>query len=723
MTDVRNVRSGGDASSTVGAMPRATSARSVLVAGVLGLSVLALAPVVLTAAVAAALLAAVRLADWSGAAAAQLAFWVTVPLVAALVVATRTVLAARPEPADGPELGPDDAPGLWDDLAVLAGDLGTAPPHRVVVVPEAGASVNEVGGRRELALGLPLLVGLDRGQLRAVLAHELAHYGGGHTALSARTWRAAALLGEVHGELPAGPVRWLVGGLLRLHRLASAAATRALEADADRAMARAAGGAVAASALQRVVEVDLAWGAYTDYHLPLADAAQRRPRLAEGLVTLLAADAHDLRAATTETVESEASSWLDTHPPVRDRVAALLATSPTCAPATDANAAGATATDGKALDVLAGPAVLRRLETELLTSVELADLPEADWDELVALAGARMAADDAGALARAARDTLGIGSLSPAVLLDAVADGRGPALVAPLVHPGVPAAERAEADREVLLGTMEGFVADALVRSGRARHVLDWTGPMRLVLDRAVVRDLSALEVGMPGVGTDGTVDLEALLAPLTTGPGGVAVLRERLALLGVLDAEGAEAVAEPEPQAQALLTKARVTGSGRAERVDLVVCDTGLLVVPAEHRRHHLTAGLRDATGVTARQERARVQSLLERSVAEMRAVPGAVWVDGGDVRAARLNAGLRGLRLQLALPTGRLEVRSTADGDLLGPVGEALGHLLGARLDAPLDQSVDGAADAPGDATSDAPADAPIGARTDGARQVPVP
>jgi Zn-dependent protease with chaperone function len=70
-----------------------------------------------------------------------------------------------------------DAPSLYELADAVAAAIGTRPPHTIVVDAEFGAYWMVAGIRRArvLALGLPLVYALDREQLVALVAHEVAH--------------------------------------------------------------------------------------------------------------------------------------------------------------------------------------------------------------------------------------------------------------------------------------------------------------------------------------------------------------------------------------------------------------------------------------------------------------------------------------------------------------------------------------------------------------------
>lgn len=87
-------------------------------------------------------------------------------------------------------------PELWEQIRVAAEVTGQQPPDELYLVAEVNAGVAEqsrllglLHGRRRMILGLPLLDGLTVAQLRAVLAHEFAHYANLDTRLGGVTMR------------------------------------------------------------------------------------------------------------------------------------------------------------------------------------------------------------------------------------------------------------------------------------------------------------------------------------------------------------------------------------------------------------------------------------------------------------------------------------------------------------------------------------------------------
>ncbi|MYV53280.1 M48 family metalloprotease [Streptomyces sp. SID3212] len=98
-----------------------------------------------------------------------------------LAVTVRPRVGRLPE--EVPVLTRDDAPRLFALVDEVAAVVGTTGVHRVVVLPDANASVGTYGvrGRRVLYLGLGLWEILTPAQRVALLGHELGHYAHGDT--------------------------------------------------------------------------------------------------------------------------------------------------------------------------------------------------------------------------------------------------------------------------------------------------------------------------------------------------------------------------------------------------------------------------------------------------------------------------------------------------------------------------------------------------------------
>lgn len=167
----------------------------------------------------------------------------------------------------GLRLRRSDAPDLHALMIQVARKLGVRPPSevRLAYVPCCG-----VIDRREshlLLVGMPLLQVLTIAELRAVLAHELAHLARGDAARSARSARFLDAL-ERGLERPGswGPLRaW--AALVRWPTAALVAPiARGQEARADHLAAQVAGGPTAAASLVKVAMIQPLFQEVLDFY-------------------------------------------------------------------------------------------------------------------------------------------------------------------------------------------------------------------------------------------------------------------------------------------------------------------------------------------------------------------------------------------------------------------------------------------------------------------------
>ena len=299
----------------------------------------------------------------------RIVLWVVAPLVIVVWVAARQARRFRPEPTEGIEVHPAEHPALWAEVSELAARAETAAPDRIVIVPEVNASVAEVAGHRELTIGLPLLATMTVGELRSVLAHELGHFSGGDTAYAARNMRRLVFLHAVRAR--AGVLmRWFFTLYARLFAVAAAPDARRAEARADELSLLAAGPTAAADSFRTLYRATIAWSVLEREYVSLFQPAGHRASLSVGLSELLAASAEAIAAGADEAIATETTSFEDTHPPTRDRIARMEAARGTVSDPTgeDLNA--------PALGLLAGGrGWVDQLEGQFLAE----DLPLADW--------------------------------------------------------------------------------------------------------------------------------------------------------------------------------------------------------------------------------------------------------------------------------------------------------------------------------------------------------
>ena len=233
----------------------------------------------------------------------------------------------------GPTLRREDHPRLFAMLEDVARATNQAMPTDVFLVPEVNAWVAQrggvmgVGSHRVMGLGLPLLQTLSVDELRAVIAHEFGHYHGGDTALGPWIYKTRAAIGRTleslaqHSSALMKPFEWYGLGFLRITH----AISRRQEYAADALAARVVGAAPLATGLRTIHGVAGAFAPY--WFSEVAPVLQRgfRPPIAAGFTQFIAAApvAPQIAAAIEEEMSSGTSDPYDTHPPLRDRVAAL----------------------------------------------------------------------------------------------------------------------------------------------------------------------------------------------------------------------------------------------------------------------------------------------------------------------------------------------------------------------------------------------------------------
>ena len=234
----------------------------------------------------------------------------------------------------GPTLREADHPRLFEALRGVARATGQAMPAEVFLVPQLNAWVAQRGGvmgfgsRRVMGLGLPLLEALTVRQFLAVLAHEFGHYYGGDTRLGPWIYKTRAAidrtLQHVHrhsGGVLAKPFQWYGNAFVRITH----AVSRQQEFSADALAARTVGATPLIEGLRLLHGSDGAFSAYWSQEVAPVLQLGKRPPIAAGFRRFLSVD--QVRTAVQEAVARELAegeeSPYDTHPCLRDRVAAL----------------------------------------------------------------------------------------------------------------------------------------------------------------------------------------------------------------------------------------------------------------------------------------------------------------------------------------------------------------------------------------------------------------
>ncbi|MEH3147709.1 MAG: M48 family metallopeptidase [Methylobacterium frigidaeris] len=251
----------------------------------------------------------------------------------------RALDAFEPDPLPilGRQITPAEAPGLWRLTEGLAERIGALKPEAVVVgltegfFVTAGPAVLGPGGARLsgriLYLPLPHLVLMRGDEIAAIIAHELAHYAGGDTAYSQRflpiyagVGRSLDAVAERHqGSLGLlGPSLRLGVFVMERFHLSVRHWSRVREFAADAAGAGVTSADAAARALLRSGAVAPRIAETLDAAAGAPDAAP--PDLVAAVLDHAAARGLDDPAAHLEAGQAHPT---DTHPPARERVAAL----------------------------------------------------------------------------------------------------------------------------------------------------------------------------------------------------------------------------------------------------------------------------------------------------------------------------------------------------------------------------------------------------------------
>jgi Zn-dependent protease with chaperone function len=232
------------------------------------------------------------------------------------------VTETRDPDADlGPMLARTDAPQLFTAVDDVARRLGVKPPGqiRLSYLPCCGVVAWERS--RALILGLPLLRVLTLAELRAILAHELAHLARGDATRAARSARFVEGLGralERGGDRVRGPL----GGWAKVCYAWSTELigpiARGQEARADRSAAAIAGGSTAASALVKVAVVQPLFREILDHYDPTDAEAPNLYAFFRMFWYRLTPEFHS--AMRLKVLTDEVGTNDPAHPPLPDRL-------------------------------------------------------------------------------------------------------------------------------------------------------------------------------------------------------------------------------------------------------------------------------------------------------------------------------------------------------------------------------------------------------------------
>ncbi|MFB6620611.1 M48 family metalloprotease [Streptomyces sp. NPDC056367] len=441
---------------------------------------------------------------------------IAIPIVRGLFM----LRTPKEEPPAGIKVTVTEAqePALWEAVHDVARQVETRAPDEIVLVQDVNAAVSEDSsalglrpGTRRLYLGLPLMMGLDEMQLRAVLAHEMGHYANFDTRLTPLIARGRSQLirtiSHFHERSAAkqanerarqerhaakrrakGRRATMVDtpglgatyrGMARMYTAygnfymrATLTTSRRQELAADLASVRVAGRDAAASALREVNALDSAHGFYMRSYATLGVGAGLLPPPGEvfgGLRRLLEARSAELEELRRE-LSTEPASPYDSHPALAERVARIEALPD----------------DGRgrqaarpALELLAdADAVLAALEQAVLTPEALA-MQRLDWEDLVHESMALYAsqgADDIREALSAEGAGPGLAALLDAIDADPAVRRRITDRLPDSEQEGAAAGDKVRAfSRPALRRAVGQLVTVELTARGTARWQLSWS--------------------------------------------------------------------------------------------------------------------------------------------------------------------------------------------------------------------------------------------------------
>jgi Zn-dependent protease with chaperone function len=413
---------------------------------------------------------------------------VAIPMIGVLLFGLFRV--ERPYLGRVPEvpLSPEDQPRLWALVRELADVAADSAPDELYLVPTAGAAVTAdtrlLGlqvKRRRLYLGAPLLAALDEGQLRAVLTHELAHYGNHDTRFGGITHRGATSLRLTLKRLSEGSryQRGAAGALVfyaRLYSRVSGAVSRRQELAADELAGRLVGGGTTASALREVNAVERGWEVFLDEYALLGWRTRYLPEhLSDGFFAFLADEARQLELEEIRRSPREEHSPHDTHPPMAVRIAALEAMAPV---------PGGSSASRPSWEILDNARETLDTAMETVLTGKALSRGRLEWPALVELGSRTQAVDDSLAILANAHRVRG-GNSTIGTVLDALDAGHRTELAELDEDDDYP-----ESETESVRTQLSTVVGVALADAGVAHWELSWTGPAAFVVDEPYLDDL-----------------------------------------------------------------------------------------------------------------------------------------------------------------------------------------------------------------------------------------
>jgi hypothetical protein len=224
----------------------------------------------------------------------------------------------------GPVLARVDAPQLFTTIDTVGRRLGVKPPGQVRLTYLPCCGVVAWGRSRALLIGLPLFRVLTQGELRAIVAHELAHLARGDATRAARSARFVEALEQAverNGRRVRGPLGAWARYCLREASWLIEPVARGQEVRADRCAASIAGGSAAASALVKVAVVQPLFREVLAAYDPDDASSLNLYAFFRSFWYRLPSELHSVMRLSLLT--NRHSAYDPAHPPLPDRIASL----------------------------------------------------------------------------------------------------------------------------------------------------------------------------------------------------------------------------------------------------------------------------------------------------------------------------------------------------------------------------------------------------------------
>ncbi|MBI5651419.1 MAG: M48 family metallopeptidase [Chloroflexi bacterium] len=279
----------------------------------------------------------------------------------------------------GPRLTKKQHPRLFAQIFEIAQLVKQRIPTEVYLVSDVNAFVTERGGvwgigaRRVMGIGLPLLQAMTISQLRATLAHEFGHYYGGDTALAPWVYKTRGALARTLEGLGDSLLQIPFQAYAELFMRITQSISRQQEFSADALAARVIGRQHLIEGLRVVNGVGPAYQGYWQNELAPVLSSGLRPPLAEGFAQFIAARAvaNAMEQIVTDQIKNEQTNVYDTHPALRERIAAV-----------DRMALGREDENTAAISLLNNVAGMERELLAQMFGKQVADLNPVQWQDV-----------------------------------------------------------------------------------------------------------------------------------------------------------------------------------------------------------------------------------------------------------------------------------------------------------------------------------------------------